>query len=100
MPTAVSPAVSVALPSTDDTLPFKIKSIFEKPLSKAFFPDGTVTEKDVRSAFGNITLNMSDNELKELVKQVSDVKRDVVSWGKQRVRELLVEHSKEFCMAS
>jgi hypothetical protein len=27
---------------------------------------------------------------------VSDVKRDVVSWGKQRVRELLVEHSKEF----
>jgi hypothetical protein len=96
MPTAVSPAVTVALPSSDDTLPAKIKSIFEEPLSKAFFPDGTVTEKDVRSAFGNITLNMTDDELGELVKQVSDVKRDVISWGKQRVRELLVEHSKEF----
>jgi uncharacterized protein YktB (UPF0637 family) len=96
MPTAVSLAVSVALPSTDDTLTAKIKSIFEEPLSKAFFPDGTVTEKDVRSAFGNVTLNMMDDELSELVKQVSDVKRDVILWGKQRVRELLVEHSKEF----
>jgi hypothetical protein len=96
MPTAVNLAVSVALPSSDDTLRTKIKSIFEEPLSKAFFPDGTVTEKDVRSAFGNITLSMTDDELTELVKQVSDVKRDVISWGKQRVRELLVEHSKEF----
>jgi hypothetical protein len=96
MPTPVRLAVSVALPSSDDTLPAKIKSIFEEPLSKAFFPDGTVTEKDVRSAFGNITLNMTDIELSELVKQVSDVKKDVISWGKQRVRELLVAHSKEF----
>ena len=96
MPTPVSLAVSVALPSSDDTLPAKIKSIFKEPLSKAFFPDGTVTEKDVRSAFGNITLNMTDIELSELVKQVSDVKKDVISWGKQRVRQLLVAHSKEF----
>jgi hypothetical protein len=96
MPTPVRLAVSVALPSSDDTLPAKIKSIFEEPLSKAFFPDGTVTEKDVRSAFGNITLNMTDIELSELVKQVSDVKKDVILWGQQRVRELLVAHSKEF----
>jgi hypothetical protein len=96
MPTAVSLADGAALPSVDDTLPSKIKSIFEDPLSKAFFPDGVVTEKDVRSAFGNVTLNMTDDELGEWVKQVSDVKSDVVSWGKQRVRELLVEHSKEF----
>jgi hypothetical protein len=96
MPTAVSLVVSDTLPSLDDTLPAKIKSIFEKPLSKAFFPDGMVTEKDVRSAFGTITLNMTDNELRELVKQVSNVKGGVISWGKQRVRELLVEHSKEF----
>ena len=96
MPTTVGLAISDALPSTDDTLPAKIKTIFEEPLSKTFFPEGTVTEKDVRSAFGNVTLSMTDPELKELVRQVSDVKRDVVSWGKHRVRELLVEHSKEF----
>jgi len=96
MSTAVTLADSSALPPTDDTVSTKIKLIFEEPLSTAFFPDGTVTEKDVRSAFGNITLDMTDEELSELVKQVSEVKRDVISWGKQRVRELLVEHSKEF----
>ncbi len=97
MPTSAgSPENSVDLPSSDEALLAKIKLVFEKPLSKAFFPDGMVTEKDVRSAFGNITLNMTGNELVELVKQVSDVKRDVISWGKQRVRELLVDHSKEF----
>jgi hypothetical protein len=84
MPTPVSLAVSVALPSSDDTLPAKIKSIFEEPLSKAFFPDGTVTEKDVRSAFGNITLNMTDIELSELVKQVSDVKKGCDFVGKAK----------------
>ena len=44
MPTAVSLADGAALPSVDDTLPSKIKSIFEDPLSKAFFPDGVVTD--------------------------------------------------------
>jgi len=96
MPTSVTLAVNVDLPSSDDTLPARIKTIFEEPLSKTFFPDGTVTEKDVRSAFGNITQEMTVIELNELVNQVSEVKRDVVSWGKQRVRELLVTHSKEF----
>ena len=94
MPTAI--VRTVAVPSGQDTVATKIKSIFEKPLSKAFFPEGTVTEKDVRSAFGSITLNMTDSELRELVQQVSDVKTDVISWGKQHVKELMAKNSKEF----
>ena len=90
--TAVNPTVSIS----NETIAAKIKSIFEKPLSKAFFPDGTVREKDVRSAFGNVTLNMAEVELTALVEQVMKVKTDVISWGKNRVHALLLEHSKEF----
>ena len=90
--TEVNPTVSIA----NETPAAKIKSIFQKPLSKAFFPDGIVTEKDVRSAFGNVTLNMTEGELRELVEQVNKVKTDVISWGKAHVRTLLLKHGEEF----
>jgi hypothetical protein len=57
-----------------------------------FKSDGAVTQGQVLSAFGNVTLGLSEEVITALVEKVELIKSDVRSWGLQQVKAKIVQH--------
>ena len=71
----------------------RVAQLIALPFHRELFkPDGAVTQGQVLSAFGNVTLGLSEEVITALVQKVQLIKSDVRSWGLQQVRAKIVQH--------
>ena len=83
-------------PTTDDSIEDRVAQLIAQPLHPELFkPAGAVTQGQVLSAFGNVTVGLHDDVIAALVEKVRHIKTDVRSWGLQQVRSKIVQHLNE-----
>jgi hypothetical protein len=71
----------------------RVAQLIAQPLHPELFkPAGAVTQGQVLSAFGNVTVGLHDDVIAALVDKVQGIKTDVRSWGLHQVRAKIVQN--------
>ena len=71
----------------------RVAELISQPLHPELFkPAGAVTQGQVLSAFGNVTVGLHKDVIDALVEKVQEIKTDVRSWGLQQVRAKIVKN--------
>jgi len=71
----------------------RVAELIAQPLHPELFqPAGAVTQGQVLSAFGNVTVGLHKDVINALVTKVQGIKTDVRSWGLHQVRAKIVQH--------
>ena len=71
----------------------RVAQLIAQPLHPELFkPAGAVTQGQVLSAFGNVTVGSHKDVIEALVEKVQEIKTDVRSWVLQQVRAKIVQH--------
>jgi hypothetical protein len=71
----------------------RVAQLIAQPLHPELFqPAGAVSEGQVLSAFGNVTVGLRDDVIAALVGKVKSIKTDVRSWGLHQVRAKIVQN--------
>jgi len=71
----------------------RVAELIGQPLHPELFkPAGSVTQCQVLSAFGNVTVGLHKDVIEALVEKVQSIKTDVRSWGLHQVRAKIVKH--------
>ncbi len=71
----------------------RIAELIGQPLHPELFkPAGSVTQCQVLSAFGNVTVGLHKDVIEALVEKVQSIKTDVRSWGLHQVRAKIVKN--------
>jgi hypothetical protein len=71
----------------------RVAELISQPLHPELFqPAGAVTQGQVLSAFGNVTVGLHKDVINALVTKVQGIKTDVRSWGLHQVRAKIVQH--------
>jgi len=79
--------------SEESTEESAVAHLIAQPLHPELFkPAGVVTERQVLSAFGNVTVGLHKDVIAALVDKVQGIKTDVRSWGLQKVRAKIVQN--------
>jgi hypothetical protein len=71
----------------------RVTQLISQPLHPELFqPASAVTQGQVLSAFGNVTVGLPKEVIEALVEKVQAIKNDVRSWGLHQVRSKIVKH--------
>jgi hypothetical protein len=71
----------------------RVAELIGQPLHPELFkPAGSVTQCQVLSAFGNVTVGLHKDVIEALVEKVQSIKTDVRSWGLHQVRAKIVKN--------
>jgi hypothetical protein len=72
--------------SSVDSIDDRVADLIAHPLCHELFqPAGAVTQGQVLSAFGNVTVGLHKDVINALVTKVQGIKTDVRSWGLHQV---------------
>ena len=78
---------------TEESTEERVAQLIALPLHPELFkPSGAVTQGQVLSAFGNVTVGIHKDVIEALVEKVQEIKTDVRSWGLQQVRAKIVKN--------
>ena len=70
-----------------DSIEDRVAQLISQPLHPELFqPASAVTQGQVLSAFGNVTLGLPMDVIEVLVEKMQGIKMDVRSWGLHQVR--------------
>ena len=76
-----------------DSIQDRVAELIGQPLHPELFkPAGSVTQCQVLSAFGNVTVGLHKDVIGALVEKVQSIKTDVRSWGLHQVRAKIVKN--------
>ena len=76
-----------------DSIEDRVAQLISQPLHPELFqPASAVTQGQVLSAFGNVTVGQPKDVIEALVEKVQGIKTDVRSWGLHQVRSKIVKH--------
>ena len=79
--------------NNDESIEDRVAHLIQQPLHPELFkPAGSVTQGQVLSAFGNVTVGLPVDVIEALVEKVQGIKTDVRSWGLHQVRAKIVKH--------
>ena len=79
--------------NTDESIEDRVTQLISQPLHPELFqPASAVSQAQVLSAFGNVTVGLPKDVIVALVKKVQEIKTDVRSWGLHQVRSKIVKH--------
>ena len=78
--------------NSDDSIEDRVAHLIAQPLHPELFkPAGAVTQGQVLSAFGNVTVGLPIDVIEALVEKVQGIKTDVRSWGLHQVQAKIVK---------
>ena len=79
--------------NTVESIEDRVTQLISQPLHPELFqPASAVTQGQVLSAFGNVTVGLPKDVIEALVEKVQVIKNDVRSWGLHQVRSKIVKH--------
>jgi hypothetical protein len=79
--------------NTEESIDDRVAQLITQPLHPELFkPSGAVTQGQVLSAFGNVTVGLHIDVIAALVEKVQGIKTDVRSWGLHQVRAKIVKN--------
>ncbi len=79
--------------SGDSSIEDRVAQIIAQPLHPELFQAASaVTQCQVLSAFGNVTVGLHKDVIEALVVKVQVIKTDVRSWGLQQLRAKIVQN--------
>jgi hypothetical protein len=79
--------------NSEESIEDRVAELIGQPLHPELFkPAGSVTQCQVLSAFGNVTVGLHKDVIAALVEKVQSIKTDVRSWGLHQVRAKIVKN--------
>ena len=82
---------------SEECIEKRVAQLIAQPLHPELFqPAGAVTQGQVLSAFGNVTVGLHKDVIAALIDKVQGIKTDVRSWGLQQVRAKIVQNFTQY----